>query len=259
MITFTSLFCVDALFFLWAQLAPDLAALAGNCSYFICTANAFEGNHANIAGGVIYSSDVNSMRLSCTAAEEDHSPSLDCPDWYSSSNSSSNSSSSSVFPANTVGASGIVGYGPGLAFPPATVVFSSSGNSSTEMRYISDGSTRVPVPVVNVLDQAGNKVKAQPLRANATVTTWMATGEVMPQLPGQTEARGDADGDINIAELVLIAAPGVYDLQLALPDFPQVRPVTLVSRVPPKLQMTQAKHAQHVLAHSFTQQMHAAN
>ena len=249
---FSPFFCADALFFLWAQLAPDLAALAGNCSYFISTANAFGGNHANIAGGVIYSSNVNSMRLSCTAAEEDHSPSLDCPEWHSSSGSSNSdggssdgSGSSSMFPANTVGAAGIVGYGPGLAFPPAAVVFSSSGNNSMQMRYISDGSTDVPVPAINVLDQAGNKVKAQPLRANATVTTMMAKGGVMPQLPGQTEAHGDANGDIIIAELVLIASPGVYELQLALPDFPEVRSAAIVSGITPEFHLKQTKHAQH--------------
>lgn len=206
------------MFFLWAQLAPNLAALAGNCSYFISQANSFGGNHANVAGAVIFSSNVSSMQLSCNADQDIHDPSLDCPDW------SSSSSSSRVFSANTVGAAGIAGYGPGLAFPPARIVFSGSSNNTVEMNYISDGSTDVPVPAVNVLDQAGNKVKAQPLRANVTVATVLAGAGAgaLPQLPGQTEASGDVDGNISIADLVLIAAPGVYNLMVALPDFPQV-------------------------------------
>ena len=203
----------EALSFLWSQLAPALAALAGNCSYFISTANNFSGNHADVAGAVIYSSNISSMQLKCSADLDTQDPSADCPQWDTTS-----------FAANTVGAEGITGYGPGLAFPPAAVTFSGSLNNSQQISYISDGSTRVPVPIVNVLDQAGNVVKAQPLIVNVTVNTVSTTanGMSLPQLPGQTEAAGDVNGDIAVADLVLIAAPGEYDLLIALPDFPQV-------------------------------------
>ena len=215
----------EAMVFLWAQLAPQLAQLAGNCSYFISAANAFGGNHADIAGAVIFSSNVSSMQLSCNADEGSHEPSMDCSDWSSSgSNSSGGSSSSSSYLAvNTVGAGGIPGYGPGLAFPPAEVIFTTSGNSSMRTDYISDGSTNVPIPAVQVLDQAGTKVIAQPLRANVTVATVVSHGSALPQLPGQTEALADATGNISIKDLVLIADPGVYNLMVALPDFPQVK------------------------------------
>jgi len=203
----------EALSFLWSQLAPAMAALAGNCSFFISTANNFSGNHADVAGAVIYSSNISSMQLMCSADLDTQDPSADCPQWDTTS-----------FPANTVGAEGITGYGPGLAFPPAAVTFSGSLNNSQQISYISDGSTRVPVPIVNVLDQAGNVVKAQPLIVNVTVNTVSTTanGMSLPQLPGQTEAAGDVNGDIAVADLVLIAAPGEYDLLIALPDFPQV-------------------------------------
>ncbi len=199
--------------FLWAQLAPTLAALAGNCSYFVSTANTFGGNHADIAGAVIYSTNVTSMQLSCAADLKVQNPGTDCPAWSSSS-----------LPANTIGAEGVVGYGPGLAFPPAAVTFGSSASNSRQISYISDGSTKVPMPVVNVLDQAGNTVKMQPLTANVTVDTVsnLPSGVGFPQLPAQTQASGDVNGSIEITDLVLIAAPGVYNLLVALPDFPLV-------------------------------------
>ena len=191
-----------------------MAALAGNCSFFISTANNFSGNHADVAGAVIYSSNVSSMQLSCTADLDAQDPSVDCPQWGSSSQL-----------ANTVGTEGTVGYGPGLAFPPAAVTFNGSANNSEQISYISDGSTTVPMPIVIVLDQAGNKVTAQPLMVNVTVSSEspLAAGVSLPQLPGQTQASGDVNGDIDIADLVLIAAPGVYNLLVALPDFPQVK------------------------------------
>ena len=209
--------CVaEALSFLWAQLAPELAALAGNCSYFISAANTFTGNHANIGGAVMYSTNVTSMQLSCTADLDPQSPSTDCLQWNSNS-----------LPANTVGAEGAAGYGPGLAFPPAAIVFGGTTRTSQQISYISDGSTKVPMPTVNVLDQAGHKFIAQPLRVNVTVNTvsTLADGMGFPQLPGQTQASGDVNGDIDIADLVLIAAPGTYDLLVALPDFSQVLPL----------------------------------
>ncbi len=184
----------EALYFLWSQLAPAMAALAGNCSYFVSTANNFSGNHADLAGAVIYSSNISSMQLLCSADLDTQDPSADCPQWDTTS-----------FPANTVGAQGIVGYGPGLAFPPAAVTFSGSVNNTKQISYISDGSTRVPVPIVNVLDQAGNKVRAQPLIVNVTVNPVSATtnGMSLPQLPGQTEAAGDVNGDIAICKVLL--------------------------------------------------------
>ncbi|DBA90089.1 TPA: hypothetical protein ACH3X1_003408 [Trebouxia sp. C0004] len=242
---FTVYDTTEALYFLWSQLAPAMAALAGNCSYFISTANNFSGNHADVAGAVIYSSNVSSMQLLCSADLDTQDPSTDCPEWLTSS-----------FPANTVGAEGIMGYGPGLAFPPAVVTFSETFNNSKKISYISNGSTKVPVPIVNVLDQAGNKVKAQPLIVNVTVQTVSTTANGMswPQLPGQTEAAGDVNGDIAVSDLVLIAAPGEYDLLIALPHFPQVPAAVLHLIVQPcgVGQIPSADHDQCMLCPSST-------
>lgn len=203
----------ESLTFLWAQLAPDLAALAGTCSYFIANANNFSGNHADIAGGVLYSSNITTTQLACNPNGSMQTPGTDCMQWSTTS-----------FPGNTVGAEGVVGYGPGLAFPPAEMIFGGSSSNHRQISYISDGSSRVPMPLVNVLDQAGNTVKMLGLTANVSVTnvSSLLNGGSLPQLPGQTEAAGDANGDISIADLVLIATPGVYDLLVALPDFPEV-------------------------------------
>ena len=202
--------------FLWSQLYPRLAALAGNCSYFISTANNFSGNHADVAGAVLYSTNISSMQLSCSLNSKVMDPGTSCPNWDDSN-----------VPGNTVGSNALVGYGPGLAFPPAGICFDGvdSRNHSTQISYISDGTTNVPVPVVSVLDQAGSLVKTQFLRANVTVTTVSSSdnGASLPQLPGQTEASADANGNIHISYLVLIAAPGLYALSVALPDFPEVR------------------------------------
>ena len=197
-------------------MAPETAALAGNCSYLISTANNFGGNHAGVAGAVLFSTNVSSMQLACDSTSSIQSPGLSCSNW-----------DDPTFPANTVGSSTLEGYGPGLAFPPAGICFNGvdTRDHTTQISYISDGVTKVPVPAVTVLDQAGTHIRAQPLRANVTVTTVssMVNGSSLPQLPGQTEATADPDGNILISDLVLIAAPGVYALSIALPDFPQVR------------------------------------
>lgn len=43
-----------------------------------------------------------------------------------------------------------------------------------------------------------------------------------PQLPGQTQATTAADGSIDFNGIILLAAPGLYRLFIALPSFPQV-------------------------------------
>ena len=199
--------------FLWSALAPDLAAMAGNCSFFICNSNDFSGNHADIAGGVIYSSNITTMQLTCATEAGLQTQGTDCTEWTSSGPS-----------ANTIGAQGISGYGPGLAFPPAGVMLGGSMNNSQHISYISDGSAKLAVPIINALDQAGNIVRLQSLRANSTVdlVSNLAGNTSLPQLPGQTQASADENGDIVIADLLLLAAPGVYSLLVGLPDFPLV-------------------------------------
>lgn len=231
----------EASYFLWSQMQPELAALAGNCSYLITSNNSFHGNHANIAGAVMYSTNISSMQLSCAAGPQD--PTIDCPEWGGGMGG----------PPNTVGGAGIVGYGPGLAFPPAEIEFNGFNGMHRQISYISDGSSRVPLPVVNVLDQAANVVKLQPMRANVSVTnvSALANGASLPQLPGQTEASSDANGNINIADLILIATPGSYDLLVALPDFPQVTCLypnyALVTFLHPNHALAMFLHSNHAL------------
>ena len=94
--------------FLWYDLNPSLASLAGNCSYFLAAANTFSTNHANVAGAVIYSTNVTAMAVCCTNNQTQR-PGGNCPEWNADGAS-----------ANTVGsgAVGLQGYGPGLAFQP---------------------------------------------------------------------------------------------------------------------------------------------
>lgn len=90
--------------FLWAGDYPDLAADAGNCSIVQAVNNIYRGNYAGIAGGVVYSTDKESLWLNCTAEEPLAANSSTClpPEWIN----------------NTVGAQG---YGPSIAFLPALI------------------------------------------------------------------------------------------------------------------------------------------
>lgn len=67
---------------------------------------------------------------------------VDCPAWESA--------------GNTVGSISNVGYGVGLASAPANIVLGTPG--SGQLRYISDGTLKLPVVEVHVLDQAGHLV-----------------------------------------------------------------------------------------------------
>ncbi len=199
--------------FLWYDLNPPLATLAGNCSYFLATANTFNSNHANVAGAVIYSTNVTAMTVGCMT-NQTQDPGQDCPGWNADAAS-----------ANTVGAGAVVGYGPGLAFPPHSLILGGNSTNSPHISYISDGSTSIPMPLVNALDQAGNVVNLQPLRANVSVSTVlydMPSNSSLPQLPGQTQASADAHGDIELENVVMIASPGDHNLLIGLSDLPQV-------------------------------------
>ena len=63
-----------------------------------------------------------------------------------------------------------------------------------------------------------------PLRALVSVsnTTMLASGIARPVLQGQTQASAMSNGTINIADLSLLAVPGIYNVSVLLPDYPQV-------------------------------------
>lgn len=131
--------------YLWAQLsdAAQLAAhKAGSCSYLNSTSDAFTANHAGLAGAVIYSNNMTTVDVTCPASAQLQPGEMDCPVWGPS--------------GNTVGDASHVGYGPGLASAPASLVLSAPG--SNELRYISDGTSKLPAVVAHVLDQAGHMV-----------------------------------------------------------------------------------------------------
>ena len=63
-----------------------------------------------------------------------------------------------------------------------------------------------------------------PLRALVSVsnTTMLPPGMAQPVLQGQTQASAMKNGTISIADLSLLAKPGIYSISVVLPDYPQV-------------------------------------
>lgn len=53
-------------------------------------------------------------------------------------------------------------------------------------------------------------------------TTAMPAGASAPLLQGQTQAYAQSNGTISIADLSLVAVPGIYNVSVTLPDYPQV-------------------------------------
>ena len=143
----TLLLCAGALAdsYLWAQLSSTTQAaakLAGSCSYLNSTADTFITNHADIAEAVMYSNNVTSADITCLASSQTQTSAVDCPAWQ--------------LDGNTVGNEETVGYGAGWASAPANIQLNSS--APTGLRYISDGVSKLPVIVTQVLDQAGHLV-----------------------------------------------------------------------------------------------------
>ena len=64
----------------------------------------------------------------------------------------------------------------------------------------------------------------QPLIATVNVTGIpnLPVGVPTPALPGHTQGAADITGIINIADIVLVAYPWVYNLSVTLTGFPQV-------------------------------------
>ena len=188
--------------FLWAALAPELAQAAATCSYFNSSADAFQDNRATAAGAVLFSTDANSTAIYCQSSISplDHE---DCPEWGRTA-------------PNTLGP---VGYGPGLAFPAASILLNGSSDYSETLPYISDGISKLALPTVTVLDQAKHIVVLPGLTANLTVLNNTTPG--LASLPSQTQASG-SNGSISFSSVVLVAVPGLWRLQVALPSYPGV-------------------------------------
>lgn len=188
--------------FLWAALDPELAQAAGSCSYFNSSADAFQDNRATAAGAVLFSTDANSTAIYCqsTISPQDHQ---DCPEWGQTA-------------PNTLGP---VGYGPGLAFPAASILLDGNPDYNTILPYISDGISKLALPTVTVLDQAKHNVVLPDLTANLTVVNNMTPESAF--LLSQTQAPA-SNGSITFSSVVLLAVPGLWPLQVALSSYPGV-------------------------------------
>ncbi|KAL0055969.1 hypothetical protein WJX82_006250 [Trebouxia sp. C0006] len=188
--------------FLWAGLAPELAQAAGTCSYFNSSADVFHNNSATAAGAVLFSTDANSTAIYCqsTISPPDHE---DCPEWGQTA-------------PNTLGS---VGYGPGLAFPAASILLNGSSHYNNTLPYISDGTSTLALPTVTVLDQAKHIVVLPGLTANLTVLN--NTSPDLASLTSQTQASG-SNGNISFSSVILVAAPQLWRLQVALSSYPGV-------------------------------------
>ncbi|DBA73772.1 TPA: hypothetical protein ACH3X2_009743 [Trebouxia sp. C0005] len=193
--------------FLWAALDPELAQAAGSCSYFNSSADAFQDNRATAAGAVLFSTDANSTAIYCqsTISPQDHQ---DCPEWGQTA-------------PNTLGP---VGYGPGLAFPAASILLDGNPDYNTILPYISDGISKLALPTVTVLDQAKHNVVLPDLTANLTVVNNMTPESAF--LLSQTQAPA-SNGSITFSSVVLLAVPGLWPLQVALSSYPGVTPAVI--------------------------------
>lgn len=128
----------------------DLASAAANCSYFISHGDTFSNNHADIAGGILYSSDLLSTRMACGTDATVSAFDPQCHAW----DDNNNTVGDLTIPISSV--VGIGGYGSKAAFDPARIQLGSA--SSVSIDYFSDGMTKLPVPEISVIDQAGSTV-----------------------------------------------------------------------------------------------------
>ena len=120
----------------WAYLDPDSAAQSYDCSTLTHSANSYISNNAKYAGGVLFSTDLNSSRLTCS------------PDAIASNNQTE--CSAPVWLDNVVGSQG---YGPGLAFPPKQIQVV----AEPFLSYVSDGTGKINMSIT-VMDAADTVV-----------------------------------------------------------------------------------------------------
>lgn len=60
-----------------------------------------------------------------------------------------------------------------------------------------------------------------PLRVSVSVTNTTVVAS-QPRLQGQLQADAQQNGTFDITDLSLVALPGVYNVSVSLPDYPQV-------------------------------------
>lgn len=139
--------------FPWASAYPHLASQAGSCSTLSSANNSFDSNHAVGAGAVVYSTNISTLALSCTADDAARNSSLTCP--------------APLWSNNTVGgSSSAVGYGAGVASEPASIVLDVAPMHS----YVSNGTVKLPLRVY-VMDQTDLNVTAGMNRVSCKCTS----------------------------------------------------------------------------------------
>ena len=89
---------------------------------------------------------------------------------------------------------------------------------------------------------------SSPLRALVSVanTTSLPLGVGPPLLQGQTQASASDNGTISIADLSLVAIPGIYNVSVVLPDYPQVQRVLQTAALSALLRAISASGAWHL-------------
>ena len=121
--------------YLWAPLAPLLAEDAGNCSMLVSTNNKYINNKAVIAGGAIFSSDLNTTNRLCSPYSllqlSDQQPGCGVSTWQNNS----------------------AGYGSSVAYPPSKLLVS----APPFLTYVSNSLETLPMSV-QAQDQAGAHV-----------------------------------------------------------------------------------------------------
>ena len=129
--------------FLWSTAQPALAWDVGNCSLLASQGDAYANNFAGAAGGIIFATDLASLKVACSADYNEtqimgaswtgtHQP--PCSAWH----------------GNQVGDTG---YGPEMAFLPSSLSLDAPSWDS----YASNGSNKLSF-IIQVLDEAGTQV-----------------------------------------------------------------------------------------------------
>lgn len=159
--------------FLWAPRHPALAPELGSCSLLAAQGNVFQGNHADLAGGLVYATDLETVKFSCSAGLSEAqmmqaswsallSP---CSAWLGNwvgqpAPWTQVVSAQSFFgiPSGTTPGqqTDIIGYGATAASPPFELRLSTPEQSLLGS-YASNGQSKLEF-MVNVYDQTGNVV-----------------------------------------------------------------------------------------------------
>ncbi|KAL0038989.1 hypothetical protein WJX77_004333 [Trebouxia sp. C0004] len=212
--------------YIWADFEPPIS---DSCSAVrsIGRTNVLVDNHADIAGGAVYATDMASLDFTCSN-KLPWNDTTGCP--------------SPAWSGNTVGApqadAPLLGYGAGLAyapysiqlFDPSVTVYTSDGSNALEfLLWVTDiagqnvtAGVSTDLTSVSGLEVSVN-VSALSLPADATSL----------RLTGHTTGTANSSGLILVSAFGIVAAPGDYNVSFNLTDFPLVPPAVKTIQVQP--------------------------